>query len=154
MHSGHPGTVSLSVPAVLTAVGVKVRQPNLNPAFTGDIVLGTPSDGKAKYFDINAFQYNTATGLGARELGNLGRNTLIGPGSITWNPGLFKSVNLTERTKIEFRTEFFNALNRPNYSFPAVSLANASGTLSGAAGNITSTTGSARQIQFALKLSF
>jgi hypothetical protein len=50
--------------------------------------------------------------------------------------------------------ELFNALNRPNYSFPAVSLASATGTKSGTAGNITETTGSARQIQFALKLSF
>ena len=154
MRSGHPGTISVGVLTALDRIGVPFRSPNTNPNFTGKLVLGTPSDGQAKYFDRNAFQYNTATGLGARELGNLGRNTLIGPGSITWNPGLFKSFALTEQTNLEFRTEFFNALNRPNYSFPAASLANASGTATGTAGNISSTTTTSRQIQFALKLTW
>ena len=154
MHSGHAGTISISVPTALSNIGVPTRSPNTNPDFTGKIVLGTPSEGQAKYFDVNAFQYNVATGLGARELGNLGRNTLIGPGSITWDPALFKSIRLTERTNLEFRTEMFNLLNRPNYSFPAANLANGSGTLSGSAGNITSTVGVSRQIQFALKLAW
>jgi hypothetical protein len=154
LRSGHPGTVSTGLPTALNDINVPGRVPNTNPSFTGKLVLGTPSDGQGKYFDRNAFQYNTATGLGARELGNLGRNTLIGPGSITWNPGLFKSFVITERTNLEFRTEFFNALNRPNYSFPAATLTNASGTPSGTAGNISSTVTTSRQIQFALKLNW
>ena len=81
MRSGHPGQVTTGIPTALANIGVKARVPSVNPDFTGDVVLGTPSEGQAKYFDINAFQYNVATGLGARELGNLGRNPLIGPGS-------------------------------------------------------------------------
>jgi hypothetical protein len=170
MHSGHPGQVTLGNPTVLSNIGVPGRYPNTNPAFTGDVVLGTPSDGQAKYFNREAYVYancpSTQVGLpvgsstlgsncvGIRELGNLGRNTLIGPGSITWNPALFKSITLTERTNLEFRMEMFNVLNRPNYSFPAASLSNAGGIASTTAGDITSTVGSARQIQFALKLIF
>lgn len=154
MRSGHPATISVAVPTALSNIGVRSRSPNTNPNFTRKLILGTPSDGQAKYFDRDAFQYNVATGLGARELGNLGRNTLIGPGLITWNPALFKNITLKEPMNLNFRMEMFNALNRPNYSFPAVSLAGATGIPTGTAGDITSTVTSARQIQFALKFIF
>jgi hypothetical protein len=92
--------------------------------------------------------------LGSYELGNLGRNTLIGPGLITWDPGLFKSFPITEKTKLQFRLEMFNALNRPNFGFPAVSLASATGIPSTTAGKITTTNGSPRNVQLALKLTW
>jgi carboxypeptidase family protein len=181
MHSGHPGDISIGVPTgtnSLNTIRVPTRHPNTNPNFSGKLILGTPSDcNQCKYFDPSAFIFtNCATGaagtptgpgtngimtpdcIGLRELGNLGRNTLVGPGSISWNPALAKNIPITEHQTLEFRMEMFNALNRANYSFPAVSLATAAGASlagpAGTAGRITTTNSSARQIQFALKLIF
>jgi hypothetical protein len=84
----------------------------------------------------------------------LGRNTLIGPGFITWNPALFKKTAITERTSLEFRAEMFNVLNRSNFGNPSASIYGAGGALQAAAGTISSTIGTPRQIQFALKLLF
>ena len=70
---------------------------------------------------------------------------------------LFRS----ERWKTEFRFEVFNLANHANFGLPSNSVlnappANAPNTLSyrGAAGTITATSNTSRQIQFGLKLSF
>ena len=59
---------------------------------------------------------------------------------------------MTERFKLRFRAEMFNLLNHPNFATPAASLYNGSGAPVGSAGVITQIPGSARQIQFGLKL--
>lgn len=67
---------------------------------------------------------------------------------------LIKNTALTERTKLEFRSEFFNLFNRPNFDYPSQQIFNAAGLIGGfgtinSAGRTTS-----RQIQLALKLTF
>ncbi len=47
--------------------------------------------------------------------GNLGRNTLIGPGVSTFDFSLFKDSNLAEEVTLQFRAEFFNIFNRTNF---------------------------------------
>jgi hypothetical protein len=59
---------------------------------------------------------------------------------------LFKTVRLTENLRVQFRTEAFNALNRPEYSEPNTTFGNPN------FGVITSTNTYTRQIQFGLKL--
>ena len=80
--------------------------------------------------------------------GNAGRNLITAPGSATVNAGLFKNfpLPLREGTKLQFRSEFFNVLNRVN-------LGNPNTTLGSSMGRVTSA-GSARVLQFALKVVF
>ncbi|HLJ85513.1 MAG TPA: carboxypeptidase regulatory-like domain-containing protein [Candidatus Angelobacter sp.] len=49
--------------------------------------------------------------------GTLGRNRFYGPGYGTWDPSLFKNFSLTERVKLQFRVEAYNALNSPQFVF-------------------------------------
>jgi hypothetical protein len=53
--------------------------------------------------------------------GNLGRNTGRMPGLKNWNISATKNVRISERFSTEFRTEFYNAFNTPQYGYPSVS---------------------------------
>jgi hypothetical protein len=65
-----------------------------------------------------------------------------------------KNFTITENHRIQFRGEFFNLLNRPNFGSPDMTPWLANGTADGNAARISSTIGSARQIQFGLKYIF
>lgn len=87
--------------------------------------------------------------------GNLGRNTLIGPGLVNFDFSIAKNTHLTEKHTLEFRAEFFNIFNRPNFSVPSgLTIFNAQGLVPSNSGAITSTITDSRQIQFALKYVF
>ncbi len=119
-------------------------RPSWNPAFTGPVILGGPN----QYFNPNAFLPPTAG-----TYGNVGRNTLIGPGLAQLDFSVLKSAALTERTRLQFRAEFFNVLNRANFGTPnEVVFSSASSTPAPTAGVITGTSTTSRQIQFGLKL--
>jgi len=80
--------------------------------------------------------------------GNGGRNILRGPGRTNIDGSIFKVARLNERYRLQLRGEFFNFLNHPQFDLP-------NGTIgSAAAGTISSTVGSPRDIQFSLRLSF
>ena len=49
--------------------------------------------------------------------GNAGRNTERVPGLNNWNVNLIKNVRITERFRTEFRTEFYNIWNHPQYGY-------------------------------------
>jgi Carboxypeptidase regulatory-like domain/TonB-dependent Receptor Plug Domain len=55
---------------------------------------------------------------GTRHYGNLGRNALVGPTYKQWDFALYKNTAIGERVKVQFRAEFFNLLNHPNFSSP------------------------------------
>jgi hypothetical protein len=86
--------------------------------------------------------------------GSLGRNAISGPGFLDTDFSVTKNTKINERFNLQFRSEFFDLFNHPNFGNPALT------TTSSAFGRITSTRfptgdfGSARQIQFALKLIF
>jgi len=86
--------------------------------------------------------------------GNLGRNTLIGPKLADVDVALEKNFKLNERVGVVFRAEAFNILNHANFSLPNTSALSSSGAANPAAGNITLTATSSRQLQFALRVSF
>ena len=80
--------------------------------------------------------------------GNLGADTLSAPGSEVVTLSLFKTTAITEKVKLQFRFEAFNALNHVNFLAPS-SLSINSSTF----GQIT-TADVPREIQLALKLLF
>ena len=88
--------------------------------------------------------------------GNLGRNTLRGPGYQVWDFSLFKNFHITEKIKLEFRSEFFNVFNHPNLQFAKSGPQNSINTTTFGTPEFGFLTAARdpRQIQFALKLSF
>jgi hypothetical protein len=155
LKNGQPFTIGGGgTPAALTALNV-TPVPNVAPDFNGPVVFGSPNksedpSGRRRYFDPNAFSLP-----GSRQIGNAGRNTLIGPGTATWDLGLTKNFDITEEVRVQFRSEFFNVLNRPIFAFPENRIFTGSGARNPAAGLINSTVGtSSREIQFGLKLLF
>jgi hypothetical protein len=93
--------------------------------------------------------------------GNSGRNILIGPGLANLDFSIFKNnyiKRISENFNAQFRAEFFNILNRTNFAVPVnpdnTDIFNSSGATTGVAGLLTSTTTTAREIQFALKVSW
>jgi len=66
-----------------------------------------------QWFNKAAF---TTNAIGT--FGNTGRNVLRGPGQANVDASLLKNFPLRERTFLQFRAEFFNLLNRANFSNP------------------------------------
>lgn len=121
-------------------------RPNLAPGASNNPVLG----GANRYYDPTAFLLQPAGFFG-----NLGRNTLIGPGRATVDFSLIKVTSLGEKKGLQFRAEVFNLFNRVNLGlpYPDVFIDN-SGSRSPTAGVISSIIGTSRQIQFGLKFTF
>ncbi|MBI4482472.1 MAG: TonB-dependent receptor [Acidobacteria bacterium] len=122
-----------------------LSRPDLVPGASNNSVLGGPD----RYFEVNSF-VPQQRGF----FGTTGRNTLIAPGLAMLDISLTKKFALAENQALEFRTEFFNLLNRANFGYPAVQLFNSRGARLGSAARITETTTTARQIQFALRYTF
>ena len=118
-------------------------RPFINPNFTGPVILGSP----IQWFNPAAF---LAPPSNSGFYGNLGRDTLIGPGLGTWDMAFVKDTTLSEGSRLEFRAEQFNILNRANFNAPNAVTFTPTG-VSPTAGVITSTSTSSRQTQFALK---
>jgi hypothetical protein len=119
-------------------------RPYVNPAFTGPVILGSPN----QWFNPAAFLAPpNASGF----YGNLGRDTLIGPGLATWDFSVIKDTRIREKLNLQFRAEFFNLLNKANFNSPNAVVFTPTG-VSPTAGLITSTSTTSRQIQFGFKL--
>jgi len=96
-------------------------------------------------------------GTCANLLGNVGRNSVIGPGLVTFDFSVFKNNyirKISESFNVQFRAEFFNILNRPNFAVPVdnSTFFDSNGGPVGAAGAVDKTSTTARQIQLALKV--
>ncbi|HEY6388769.1 MAG TPA: carboxypeptidase regulatory-like domain-containing protein [Candidatus Acidoferrum sp.] len=92
-------------------------------------------------------------------MGNLGRNSLIGPGLMDLDFAVLKNFpirRISESARVQFRAEMFNILNRANFAPPIANetVFDQSGNVVPGAGAINETTTSSRQIQFGLKLSW
>jgi hypothetical protein len=140
----------------------------------GAIAAGTPLGTPALWYDPCAFSIQPSGFYGDE-----GRNYLRGPGFNNLNFSLVKDTAvgfLGEGGRVEFRAELFNIFNHPNFASPAIAATTAfAGTCptvtgnanapnqacsasvvspSTAAGIITATNGTSRQIQFGLKILF
>ncbi len=157
-NSGPPFTPALGFNrsnSLQTGTAIADR-PNINPNFTGDIILGDPS----RWFDPNAFELQPAGFFG-----NAGRNTLNGPNLQSLDLTVAKDFPVRESLGVEFRMDIFNSLNRPNFDVPNnttafnvaggdIIFSNPSGVPVGNAGQIFRTVTTSRQIQFSLRVNF
>ena len=138
------------------ALGVKSTDPNIDvpnlisgPGCGSLINPGNPTH----YIKTQCFAVPNPITL----RGNLGRNTIIGPGLVNLDFSLFKNNHIkkiSDTFNVQFRTELFNILNHANFAPPLDNrnIFDSAGSPIGNAGLITSTQTPSRQIQFALKL--
>ena len=103
---------------------------------------GRTQDRLNQYFNTAAFVRS------GNFFGDTGRNILRGPSQRNLDLSVNKQIAVTERVRLEWRSEFFNILNVANFANPGGSITAAS------YGIIRSTTGNPRVIQMALKLAF
>jgi len=66
-----------------------------------------------RYFNTNAFMLQAQN-----TFGSAGRNTVRGPGYSNIDFSLIKSTKIIENHRLEFRAEFFNLFNHPNFNIP------------------------------------
>ena len=155
-YSGRPFSVSAS-DASLNAPGNIQRANQIKPEVA---ILGNTGP-NTSWFDPLAFAPVTTAAFGT-----VGYNTLRGPNATNLDLGLFRSFNLTERWKMEFRAEALNFTNSPHFGLPNGNVSNmqlnADGTIRSLGGfsTITSTVGVGREgvdervIRFGLRFSF
>jgi Carboxypeptidase regulatory-like domain/TonB dependent receptor len=97
---------------------------------------------------------------GPGTFGNCGPRKFHGPGIQTADLSLFKDFRFSERWNLQFRAEFFNAFNHPNFASPNADISSpgsfgkVTNTLAPILGTDSGGPGDPREIQFALKLYF
>ena len=111
------------------------------PNFVGDPMLGNPTTGR--WINTDAFA-PPAPGT----FGNAGRHSLRQDGINNFDFSFFKTIPVNERFRFEYRVEFFNGFNSPQYAAPVSNFSNAN------FGRVLGTSNRARQIQMGLKLYF
>jgi hypothetical protein len=153
LQSGMPGTLTIGgVDNASTGAGGYDR-----PNFTG-ISPYVDNPTASRYWNLAAF-----TEAPQGQFGNVGRNSIEGPGIIGFDAEVHKQFRMPykEGHVLQFRFEAFNALNHPNWSMPTLNI------LSGAAqpglpataahqnfGVVSATSTAMRQVQLGLKYSF
>lgn len=152
--SGTPFTPIIINDLDLDGTDDNEQRPNVKAGKSNNPFVGRPE----QWFDPSAFQ-----SLEPGTRGDLGRNTIIGPGVATFDLAVarnFRIARVSDEFTIQLRTEVFNLLNHANFSTPPRSnleifnTAGADAQPLPNAGRITSTIVSSRQLQFALRVSF
>jgi outer membrane receptor protein involved in Fe transport len=152
--TGHPFTVELGFnrSGNLNTTGFsRHERPDLKPGCSPNPVLG----GWERYWDVNCFQLPAVN-----TRGNLGRNTLIGPGLVSIDASLVKSFSVGGARTLQAKIEAFNLSNRANFAIPSGRIAftgvaaDGSPVIAPTWGRITSTVTTSRQIQVGAKLTF
>ena len=142
LQTGQPFTVALlsSIDNSNTGRSILGFGANDRPNVSGNPVLSNPTPDQ--WFNVAAFSF-PSFGI----FGNAGRNILDGPGFQNVNVSLIKNTAIRESINIQFRAEFFNVFNRPNFNLPDNFVG------SPTVGRISSAK-DPRHIQFGLKLLF
>ncbi len=109
-------------------------------------IEGSVHDRLDRFFNTSAF---APTCTNTAPFGTSGRNIIRGPHQRNIDFSIVKFIPVTEATRLEFRTEFFNIFNTVNFLNP-----NNNVLVPGTLGKITSASTGPRVIQFALKYTF
>ncbi|HEY1895851.1 MAG TPA: carboxypeptidase regulatory-like domain-containing protein [Terracidiphilus sp.] len=141
VQTGFPLTISVfgDTANAGTVVGENPIRANL----TGQPVFGPGTRNSNTWFNPAAFATPPAY-----TYGNVGRNTVYGPGLQTMDLGVVREFAILEKARFEARAEFFNALNHTNYGTPNRFVNTAS------FGSITEVSTNGREIQLSARLSF
>jgi hypothetical protein len=137
--SGYRLTVSDSFDNANTGSGNRpdqISDPN-------SIERGSRGEAIRKWFDTGAFRRSTPF-----TFGNAGVGTVVGPGFQNFDLSLYKDFSIAEQKRIQFRAEFFNALNHPNFGNPGLAFGTSS------FGVISSVVGTGREVQLGLRFDF
>jgi len=144
-YSGLPLTVQLGTNRSNDGNSDAPDRPDLKPGASANPVIGSVD----QWYDPTAFVFPAAG-----RYGNVGRNTIIGPGLFTLDASFVKSFNPRQAHALTLRIECFNLTNRANFGLPNPIAFQADGTYSASAGVIQTLTTPARQIQLGLRYSF
>ena len=134
-----------------------------NPVYAN--CVGNPNAGTTRNHNLyttTGFIINPAafSQPGPGQFGTCAPYQFYGPGIQMWDLSLFKQFKFTERYQLQFRTEFFNAFNHPNFGNPSANIGSpgsfgkVNNTLAPILGTDSGGPGDPREIQFALKLYF
>jgi len=142
LQTGRPFTVALLSEIDNSGTGRSVLGFGFNdrPNVAGNPELSDPSP--SRWFNTAAFTFSPPG-----TFGNAGRNILDGPGYQNVNASLVKNTHLTEQVNLQFRAEFFNLFNHPNFNLP-------DNFLGSPTFGVISSAREPRHIQFGLKLLF
>ncbi len=157
LQSGSPQNFTNQTPAGTGAFtpGVLGSTPIFGPTAAGSPANGTTSVSGLNTFGGAGNQTFTIGGQGTAAplgsfFGNLGRNVTQarGPFQQQWDAFITKTFPVHERLNLQFRTEFYNLFNHPNFAITNLAVGSPS------FGVYDTTVGSSRLIQFSLKLNF
>jgi len=165
---------STGVPFTVTIAGDPLGLNSTDPLDFPNIVHGcNPVHGGLNYLNLNCFTLPQATpdiaalcypfsgasvpGTCANLLGNVRRNSIVGPGLANLDMSLFKNnyvKRVSEQFNVQFRMEIFNILNHANFNPPTSNsqVFDGTGVSIGSAGMIDATATTSRQLQFAVKV--
>jgi carboxypeptidase family protein len=139
--SGFPFTISVF--GDTANAGTLLGENPIRANYTGEPVFGPNTRTADRWFNTAAF-----TTPAAFRFGNVGRNTVYGPGRQTLDLALQREFAMTETVKLQLRAEAFNALNHTNLGTPN-RFANTPQF-----GTITEAATPGREIQLGLRVSF
>lgn len=146
--------------------GSSLNRPNIvgDPNRPGPVAANPGCSAPSQLHVAGGYWFNPCAFVEAPagQLGNSPRAPVSGPNFINTDFSLIKHIMVTERTKLDFRAEFFNLWNHPHLFLPgspgASGLQDASPfagqTFGFATGTVNQLPGDSRVIQFALKLVF
>jgi hypothetical protein len=139
--SGFPFTISVF--GDTANAGTLLGENPIRANLTGQPVFDANSRTADRWFNTAAFSTPAAF-----TFGNVGRNTVYGPGRQTLDLALQREFSMTETIKVQVRAEAFNALNHTNLGTPNRFVNTPQ------FGTITEAATPAREIQLGLRISF
>jgi len=141
VQTGFPFTISVFGDTANS--GTVLGENPIRANLTGQPIFTSQMHTAAEWFNPAAF-----TAPAAYTFGDVGRNSVYGPGMQTLDLAVVRDFGLTERMKLQFRGEFFNALNHTNLGTPDRFINTPQ------FGTITEATTPGREIQLSARVSF
>jgi hypothetical protein len=135
--------LTISVFGDTANAGTLLGENPIRANYTGQPIFGSGTQTADRWFNTAAFSTPAAF-----TFGNVGRNTVVGPGRQTLDLAIQREFGLTETIKLQIRGEAFNALNHTNLGIPNRFVNTPQ------FGTITEASTPGREIQLGLRVSF